>query len=132
AGLLPVLAAEQQLMPERVDMDLWEQCVAAVPKQRIPPHALPLRGGDVDGNRVIFVNANELKLRPDKDAAPEHPHMDFVEGANEMEALWVRREFGKKVLIIDVADTGQQNAPFILYHEAHERRDMATGMSYHA
>jgi hypothetical protein len=116
-------------MAEKIDIALWHQCTASLPKQPVPPHAMPFRCRDVDGNRVFLVDGGDIMIRPDKPADDEHPHMDFTQGANDMEAAWVGREFGKKVLLVD-ATIIPRNRPFNLYHEAYERRLMAQGMSY--
>jgi len=117
-------------VPDKIDMALWRQCLAAVPGGPIPPHALPFRCRIlVDGNIVLIVDGDKVKLRPDSPEDKEHPHLDFVEGANDMEAGWVRREFGTKVLLLD-GDLHPRSWPFVLMHEAVERRLMAGGMSY--
>lgn len=111
-----------------VDENLWRQCVTVCQNR---PARLPAILGTVDSNRVLLVNGDDVMLRPDRRGDSEHPHMDFTQGANDEEALWVRREFGKNVIILDGL-IKQQDWKFICYHEAHERRDMKRGMTYNA
>jgi hypothetical protein len=114
----------------KIDMALWRQCLLAIPHQPIPPRSLPFRCRDVDGCTVLIVHGDRTCVRPDKPGDDDaHPHMDFNQGANDLEAAWVRREFGKKVLLLDHRGGPQQWA-FDLYHEAMERRYMAKGDSY--
>lgn len=84
--------------------------------------------GNLDGNKVHIVDGNEVKTREDQDGDPTS-HMDFVEGGNDLEAPWVKKEFGKNSLLID-GRIHPESHPYILYHEAHERRLMAKGHSY--
>jgi len=115
---------------DKIDMALWRQCLLAVPHQPIPPRALPFRCRPVDGCNVLIVDGSRTDIRPDKPGDDDaHPHMDFTQGANDMEAAWVRREFGKKVLLLDNR-LPPSEWPFVLYHEAGERRYMARGDSY--
>jgi hypothetical protein len=109
-----------------IDEKLWEEVQAAIPKEE--PTELPAALKEVNGNRVLVVDGDRLKTEPDK-KGDNKPHMDFVEGDNDAECDWVRREFGKKVLLID-DKMNFEDWPFILYHEAHERRSMSKGMSY--
>ncbi len=109
-----------------IDEKMWEEVLAAIPKEE--PTEMPAELGTVDGNRVLAVDGDRLKTQADK-KGDNKPHMDFVEGDNDAECDFVRREFGKKVLLID-DKMDFEDWPFILYHEAHERRSMSRGMSY--
>src|SRR5207253_9432445 len=108
-------------MPAKIDIDLWRQVTAACPKQAVPLAHLPMPLRPVDGCRVILVDGDEVKCRPDKPEDGDHPHMDFVEAGNDLEAPWVRREFGKKVFLLD-DNIPPHDWPFTLMHEAVERR----------
>lgn len=107
-----------------VDELLWRECRLALGKQ--PPAQIPAKLGKVGENQVLIVDGDALKVRQDKTG---DSHMDFVEGGNDLEAAWIKREFGPNVLLID-GNIAPHDWPLILYHEAHERRDMEKGMSY--
>jgi hypothetical protein len=118
--------------PPGVDRQLWRQCRAVCPITL--PDELPADIGEVDGNRVCIVDGNKVKTDPDTEEDEDHPHMDFVEGANDLEARWVRREYGEKYLLFD-GRLDIRDLPFVIYHEAYERRLMAgveagEGMTY--
>jgi hypothetical protein len=112
-----------------IDAKLWEECQAVVPDSI--PDQLPQALGTVDGNRAIVADFNAIKIEPDKAADHDEPHMDAIEGANDLEAAWARREFGKKVLLVD-SNIHPRCWAFILLHEGFERRLMSQGMSYDA
>lgn len=101
-----------------VDEALWRLCRLALGRQ--PPPKIPALMGKVGENRVLVVDGDLLKIKFD---------MDFVEGGNDLEAPWIKKAFGPNVLLLD-GNILPHDWPLILYHEAHERRDMAGGMSY--
>lgn len=92
----------------KLDSDLWMQCV------------LWQSGQSIDGNRVEIVDTNFVMT---------HYDMDFNQGGNDLETHWVEQHFGDHVIILDDR-IRQDDYPFIIYHEAHERRLMAKGWNY--
>ena len=110
-----------------IDEDLWAQCQRVIPQA--VPDKLPAELGVVDGCRVFLVDGAVVMLQPDEEEDSEHPHADFIAGANSEEAPWVRREYGDKTLLLDARVT-LKDAPFNLFHEAVERRNMEWGASY--
>jgi len=116
---------------DKIDIALWHQCVHSCPKHQMPANALPYLCRPIDGCRVLLVDGDKVKTTPDtpKDEKDGKPHMDFVEGGNDLEADWVKREFGSNVIILD-DNIVPHDWPFIAMHEAVERRWMAKGLSY--
>lgn len=110
-----------------IDEALWSEVLVAFPPE--PPGPPPYALAAVGGNSATVVDGDEVKTREDLEEDADSPHMDFIEGGNDLEAAWVRREFGDHSLILD-GNLAFHDLPFVLYHEAHERRDMAGGMSY--
>jgi hypothetical protein len=102
-------------MKVKVDEALWSRCQRVFPNKK--PTSLPCECGEVDpGITVKIVDGDKVKVTID---------MDFVEGANGEEASWVPKG---EIWIDDRIEL--EDMPFICYHEAAERRDMAKGMPY--
>lgn len=112
------------------DMALWEEVKAVVPAAR--PATLPHLCGTAGGARVYLVDGEQIKLRRRKSADSSHigeaDFMDFVEGGNGEEDSEL---CGKDEVYVD-ATLEPVAWPFVAYHECHERRDMAAGMTYDA
>lgn len=108
-----------------VDEQLWSECQRVTAR---PPPRVPALLGVVDGNRVLVVDFNLLKVLPE---TPRHDRewMDTVEGANDLEDNEIAKRFGRKVLLLD-SNLHPRCWPFVCYHEAFERRQMAKGLSY--
>jgi hypothetical protein len=103
-----------------IDEKLWQQCKVCCEGGDYNEFDLPKLLGIVDGNKVILVCGNDLKMEHD---------MDFVEGGNDLEDHWIGRRFGDKVVLIDYAICSKER-PYICYHECCERRYMESGDNY--
>lgn len=110
---------------DKIDQKLWSQIEKVVKAYKGGSFGYI---GTIDGCKVWAVDGNEVKIRPDK-PSDKAIHMDFVEGGNDLEAAFVKREYGPKTLLVD-GRIDRNDWCFILYHEAEERRLMSTGMSY--
>lgn len=103
---------------DTVDESLWAECCRVVPKSK--PFRVPFVLGKIDGNDVCAADFDVYKIKYD---------MDTVEGANDLETDWPRKEFGPNYLLVDI-NLALHEWAWVLYHEAHERQLMADGMSY--
>lgn len=102
-------------MPE-IDQKLWRECVECAKQE--PKNGWPHRLlGTVDGNRVFLSDYNHIFLRHDR---------DFNQGGNDLEDSGL---CSPKTLVLDDR-IRRDDWPFILYHEAIERRHMEKGWSY--
>ena len=96
------------LETDKPDLNLWYQCKSWQP------------GNFVDHLAVLVINANRLMT---------HHDMDFTQGGNDLEDRWIRSVYGPRVILLDDR-VRPDDFPFIIYHEAHERRLMARGWPY--
>jgi hypothetical protein len=101
-----------------VDEDLWEECKAIIPP--FQPPMLPWYAGKIDGNDLYFVDGDKIKIEDD---------MDFHEANNGEETEWVRKQYGRRGVIVDAREDRHEWA-VNLYHECHETRLMRKGMPY--
>jgi hypothetical protein len=106
----------------KIDDKLWSHCQALTSGYKPPRRVLPgspiprTHLGQIGRVKVYLVDGNAVKLRY---------KMDFVEGNNSMESSWIPKD----ELWISDELVPKYWAP-VLYHEAHEWRDMRRGMSY--
>jgi len=125
--LKPQLQEAIQKHASQIDQGLLKECQQAL--ARVNGRKLPQDLGIVDGCKVLLVDGDQIKIRPDLPEDYEEPHMDFVEAGNDMEATWIRREFGEKTFLLDGLHDISRSVPD-LYHEAVERRLMSLGFCY--
>ena len=106
----------------KIDEKLWLHCQALTagykpPRKVIPGSPIPRTHlGSIGRVKVYLVDGNAVKLRY---------KMDFVEGNNSQESSWIPKD----ELWISDELVPKWWAP-VLYHEAHEWRDMRRGMGY--
>jgi len=106
----------------KIDEKLWSHCQALTSGYKSPRRVLPgspiprTHLGQIGRVKVYLVDGNAVKLKY---------KMDFVEGNNSMESSWIPKD----ELWISDELVPKYWAP-VLYHEAHEWRDMRRGMSY--
>jgi hypothetical protein len=101
---------------EKIDEDLWKQCRSVFPAGPVPREHFPYRCGQVDGKHVLIVDGDLVCMRHD---------MDFVLAGNGYRYDFIP----KNELWLD-GWVHYHEWPFDCYHEAHESRLMAKGMSY--
>lgn len=101
----------------KIDEDLWQEIIKVLPAEK--PEDFPYIAGTIDnGIKVIIVDGDRVKVEKE---------MDFVEGGNGLENPDLCAP--DEILIDGRIDS--KDWPYICYHEAVERRDMAdNGASY--